>query len=208
MPMQAESFSGYTKGLHAVKEITETDDSALFKLLIPQGLHEKLLKRFGKFSSKLVSIDGVRAEVIIDNKATSPATFEVVAKVAKDLFGASSLAKKPGEVSLGMMSENPEKYLVEGSPTGVVHLVSSKIAPGHEHTKELTFECSKAIFDQIKELQYIGLNGSALFVRDPTKSEDERYFFSIHVGKNTQEKTVFGQKLPEKTACTLTLPIK
>ncbi len=204
------SFSSFTKGLYSVQNIEITHDAHILTLLLPAEFHAKLLKRFAKFPCSIISIDGVAAEVKVIKDSNTPEHFEVIAKVAKDILSKTALDRVESEskVSLGMMSKNPEKWLIDGSPIGKVYFVSDKIADGHEHTKELTFECSEAIFQQIKELQYIGVNGSGLFVREP-QSVDGRFYFSIHAGRDTREKTVFGKEdLTKEMAFTITLPVK
>lgn len=202
------SFSSYTKGLHTISDISLSEKFAELKLCFPMCYKSKLEKRIEKFKSSALSIDGVYAKItFIKSTTLETEYFEIVAKVAKDIFATTTLAnlKCGAQVNIGMLSINPKKWLLDSSPVGKVKLVNSEIPEGHTHTKELTFECSKVIFEHIQKLQYIGLNASGLTIRE-THNLDERYYFSIHIGRQTRETTVFGKDLLPGTEFTLTLP--
>jgi riboflavin synthase alpha subunit len=203
------SFSSYTKGLHIVSEISLTEEVVKLQLRFPLNFQPKLEKRNKKYGCSALSVNGVYARISYVKPATDQAEyFEVVAKVAKEFFLNSTLAtlEKGDKVNIGMISKNPKKWLLASSPVGKVRLSHMEIAKGHTYTKELNFECSKEIFERIQKLQYIGLNASGLMIREP-KNLDGHYFFSVHIGKETCEKTELGKEdLKPGTEFTLTVP--
>lgn len=206
-PAAIKSFSSYTKGLHEVLNVSSTEQSSEITLRFPLTFQVKLDKRTVKFNCAAISVDGVFAEISSSTKRKQ--YFEVIAKVAREVFLKSTLCKlKPGnKVNIGMLSTNPKKWLLDGSPLGIVKLISSGIAEGHQHTKEFTFECSRELFERIQKFEYIGLNASGLLVKNPCQSLD-RYYFSIHAGKATRDATMLGYKdLAIGTEFTLTLPM-
>lgn len=187
------SFSSYTKGLHIVHEILIDEEFAQLKLQFSAEFLSKIEKRIQKFKSAL-SIDGVYS-VISFNKTLLPETknVEVIAMIAKDIFTSSALINlnAGNKVNIGMLSNNPEKWLLDSLPIGKVKLIKVQIADNHTYTKELEFECSKDLYARIQNLQYIGLNGSGLFLRNP-QNLDGHYFFTIHAGRDTRETTLLG----------------
>lgn len=202
------SFSSYTKGLHTVHEIQIDEEFAQIKLQFSSKFISKIEKRIQKFKSAL-SIDGVYSEISF-NEAVLPETknIEVIAKIAKDIFTSSTLInlKAGSKVNIGMLSNNPEKWLLDSLPIGKVKLIKVQIANNHTYTKELEFECSKDLYERIQNLAYIGLNGSGLFLRDP-QNLDGHYFFSIHAGRDTRETTLLGNdNLPLGSEFSLSLP--
>ncbi|HEV8051999.1 MAG TPA: hypothetical protein VGP47_05855 [Parachlamydiaceae bacterium] len=203
------SFSSYTKGLHEVSGISVDQQFAEIKLRLPMDFQAKLEKRNEKFQCSVLSVDGVYAQIsFVKPEFEEPEYFEIVAKIGKDFFMNSSLPnlQQGNKVSIGMVSNNPDKWLLDSLPIGKVKLNQVEIAKDHTYTKELSFECSKDIFERIHKLQYIGLNASGLFIREP-RSLDGRYYFSIHAGRNTRDTTVFGRDdLTLGTEFTLTLP--
>ncbi|MBS0635655.1 MAG: hypothetical protein JSR37_09350 [Verrucomicrobia bacterium] len=209
-PAPVKSFSSITKGLHKLTQITVNDSWGELHLCLPAAMREKLQKRIQKFSTAALSIDGVYAKFSFVSTPENKNYFEVVAEVAKDIFLQSTLPNlQPGSlVNIGLPSVNPAKWLLDASFAGKVTFISRKIAEGHKHTQELTFECSKDLFERIEKLQYIGLNASGLFLKEP-RTLDGRYYFSIHAGKGTREKTMLGQEeLKTGTEFTLTLPFR
>lgn len=201
----AKSFSSYTKGLYPITAVFENDQSINLYIQLPLSFKAKLEKRFEKHRCSIVSIDGVCAEVTI---LESQKELLIFAEMDKQQFFLSSLPYlTPGSsVSIGMLSDNPEKWLLDSSPVGTVLLRHIETAPGHTYTKECLFECSKEIFNQIQSLQYVGLNGSGVFVRNPHK-ENGHFYFAIHAGRQTQERTLFGQDtLSSGILFTLILP--
>lgn len=205
---EIRSFSSFTKGLHTISEISLSEKYAEFKLRFPINFKSKLEKRIKKFKCSALSIDGVYAKITFIKPTTVETEyFEIVATIAKNIFVTTALAnlKSGAQVNIGMMSTNPKKWLLDSSPLGKVKLVNTEIAKGHTHTQELTFECSKVIFECIQKLQYIGLNASGLTIREAHKLDDH-YYFTIHIGRQTRETTVLGSDLLPGTEFTLTLP--
>ena len=204
MNSEIRSFSSYTKGLYSVSDISRLDEFVEVKLRFSSTFQSKLERRIEKFGCSAISIDGVYAQISRFKLDT------VIAKIANELFLKSSLVnlKNGNQVSIGLLSNNPEKYLLASTPASIVTLVSVKVATGHTFTKELKFECSKDMIKHIQNLQYVGLNASGVFLRDIHQLEDHCYF-SIHAGKQTRENTVFGQdNLELGREFTLTLPFK
>lgn len=201
------SFSSYTQGLHTISGITFSDKYAKLKLRLPVNFEPKLEKRFKKYKCSALSIDGVYAKVSFIKPNVDPDYFEIVAKVAKDVFEETTLADLQcgAQVNVGMLSTNPEKRLLDSSPKEKVKLVKTEIAKVHLDSRVLTFECSKVIFAKIQGLQYIGLNASGLTLRD-TYILGACYFFTVHIGRQTREITVFGTDPSPGTQFTLTLP--
>lgn len=196
------SFSSYTKGLHPVTAISSTDESVNLTIKLPPLFESKLAKR----AHLGLMLDGVYAKVI--TKKTEGDSFEILAAITKTAFVNSTLPQlKCGEsVSIGMFSCNPKKWLLAAHPRGTVKLTNTEIAKGHTHTREFTFECSRELFELIQKVEYIGLNGSGITIKEKFHPADHHYF-TVHLGKNTLEKTAFGgTDLKLGTEFTLTLP--
>lgn len=211
---QIKPFSSYTKGLYPVLEVVHgklspTEDEVIgIHFQISDEFKQKFDKRQKKFpNSPVISINGVPAHLELTGRRVF-GQIEVTAVINKDLFVKSSLKniKSGDKVSIGMASINPKKWLLEGNPQGIVTLKDAKIASGHQYTEEFIFECSQDQFVQIKNLQYIGLNGSGFFVKD-RKVEQDHYTFTIHSGRQTREKSIFDRTvIPLGMECTLTMP--
>ncbi len=201
------SFSSYSKGLHEVTHIEFKDQWVELTLKLPQDFQSKLEKRCHKLGCSALSIDGVYAE-IIQSTPKKPYHLELVVKVKKNAFSNSSLVQLlPGNpVNIGMLSNNPKRFLLDSTFLSTVKLHHVGVAKGHRHTRELIFECSEDTFKRIQGLQYVGLNASGLLLRDP-RCIDGRYYFSIHAGRRTRETTIFGQEhFAPNIEFTLTFP--
>lgn len=204
------SFSSYTKGLYQVSKVSESEDSFILHCIVSSKLQDKILKRKDRFpNSSILSLNGVRVHLVdVIRSKSKDERDQIVVQIAKDLFLNSDLKNSQAGslVSMGMVSINPKKWLLKAIPIGTVTLRSAGVAEGHQHTEAFTFECSQDQYHQIKDLQYIGLNGSGLFVRQP-EERDNRYYFTIHAGEGTREKSIFNvTRIPLNTECTLALP--
>jgi hypothetical protein len=201
------SFSSYTKGLYPYT-LNKQADSVEITLLFPEDFRPKLEKRLTKFPS-LLSVDGVCAEMIsFAVKKENQESFQVMTKIAKEAFSHSSLAhlQDKGLVSIGMLSHNPNKYLLTGKPGGTVSFVSGEVANGFNFREELRFECSQEQFERLSNCSYIGLNGTGLFIQGKEEVQN-RFYFWVHAGKETREKSIFNKDvISTSEKCTLTLP--
>ncbi|MFA6916121.1 MAG: hypothetical protein WC222_06970 [Parachlamydiales bacterium] len=203
------SFSSFTKGCYEVVDVFVEEDTVQITLCLPIHFRKKIEKRKEKFKSSALSLDGVYAEILYSDSAPDNSEYyTITARVCKIDYSNSTLTQisSGDRVSIGMLSKNPHKWLLNGTPVGTVKLVEKAIAKDHLQTKELLFECSEEIFAKIKNLEYIGLNASGLTIVESYNTAG-RYFFSIHAGKTTIEKTKFDDEvLPLGTKFTLTLP--
>jgi hypothetical protein len=198
------SYSGYTKGIYEVVDVAVEQDSASLTFIVPVTICAKLDKRVKKFQSNSISLDGVAANAIIPNRQCEPVY--VIATIAKDIFKNSSLSniRIKDHVSIGLLSVNPEKYLLDASRPSKVQFKSLQVLEGN--IIEFLFECTEEQFRKIQGLQYIGLNGSAFFLKDP-KEADGHFYFSVHSYGDTDKKTIFNDaNRPVNTEFTLTLP--
>lgn len=206
---EIRSFSSYTKGLHAVSALSFEEEFIKLTLLLPASFKAKLEKRYEKYKCSALSVDGVYAKICFAKsiQAEGLEYFEVVAQLAKEAFFNTTLTKinSVHKVNIGMLSTNPQKWLLDSSPLEKVKLIKSQIAKDHCYTKELTFECSKLLFDRLEKLSYIGLNGSGLTIKD-SYHLNGRYYFLIHIGKQTRETTLLGNDSMVGKEFTLTLP--
>ena len=203
------SFSSYSKGLFEVTHIDVQENWVELTLKLPQDFQSKLEKRCQKWGCSAISIDGVYAEVI-QSTPKNPDHFEVIMKVEKNAFLNSSLIQlEPGNpVNIGMLSNNPKRFLLGSDQVTTVKLHHVGIAKGHRYTREFIFECSEETFNRLQGLQYVGINASALLVREP-KCIDGHYYFSIHAGRRTRETTLFGQEhFAPNTVFNLTFPFQ
>lgn len=206
---EVRSYSSYTKGLYEISQIVRDDDFISFIIEVPLTFCTKLEKRIKKFQVSTLAMDGVTANVIISPDRQSE-QIQIIAAIAKERFLKSSLVnlREHDFVSIGLLSVNPKKYLVDARNPSVVTLHKAQKVEGHSCTMEFTFACTKEQFSQIKDLQYVGINGSGFFIQSRIENED-RYYFSVHAWQETQDKTVFNDKYPPmNTEFTLTLPFK
>jgi riboflavin synthase alpha subunit len=202
------SFSGYTKGLFAIMDISKASADYLLTIKIDGGMFNRINKKMKSLTAKhafkgpfCVEVDGVPAQIKEIDQSNQD--YYLKLRVISDLFERSTLAKlsKGNEVSLGLQSFNKKKYLVgqysqettSVHPLGQAQLLSCKIADGHAHTQELTFEASLNLLSLFDEKKCIGLNGGAFFIRNYEKLED-KIRFQIHIGRLTREKTNFGSE--------------
>jgi hypothetical protein len=205
------SFSSFTKGLYPITGIADSDkEDVEISFQITEDLHQKIQKRSSKFSnSSYLSINGVCVQVSrIQTEKERNQQCQITVKVAQKIFSQSSLVHlKAGDVaSLSMLSTNPAKWLLAGTPIGTVTYRKGAIVEGHTYLEKLTFECTEEQFRQLREVEYMGLNGSGLMVRD-REEQDKHYFFSIYAGQDTRANTLFNKSiLTPGTQCTLTLP--
>jgi hypothetical protein len=184
-------FSSYTKGLYEVLSITHENGYHQIELDFPKEFSEKLNKRSGKFNSgNYLNIDGVKG-LVVDTKSED--RFYVSIRIPSGIYESSTLhALKPGEkVSIGMLSLNPNKYLIQEGPVDKVKLIEVSVAPGHEYTIELTFSASLSQADLIRNSMWVGLNGSGFYIQE-YKVEADQVVFKIHAGRNTRNLSVFG----------------
>lgn len=85
-------------------------------------------------------------------------------------------------------------------------MVESSIALNHQYNEKLKFKCSLEQFESIKDMKYIGLNGSGFCIQKKYQSTGS-YFFIIQTGRNTRKKTLFDMRLIDVgEECTLSLP--
>ena len=206
------SYSSFTKGLTLISCVEEKDSIVEISLTFHKDFYGKFQKRIEKFPDAMtLSMNGVASKITkieTPNDKDKNDSFQVVTELANSVFLNSSLKNLHFEdkASIGMLSMNPEKYLLNGTPVGTVTLAKSEIAPGHQFTEMFTFQCSESLFRKIQNLQYIGLNGSG-FVIQKTESKDGCFFFSVHTGKETREKTIFNcTHIQVGAECTLSLP--
>lgn len=202
------SFSGYTKGLFVITDLSKTAVDYLLTIKIDEGMFNRIHKKMKSLTAKhafkgpfCVEVDGVPAE--IKEIYQSDQDYYLKLGVIPDLFERSTLAKlsKDSEVSLGLQSFNKKKYLVGQysqetatvHPLGQAQLLNCKIADGHTHTQELTFEAPLNLLLLFEEKKCIGLNGGAFFIRNYEKLGD-KIRFQIHIGRLTREKTIFGSE--------------
>ena len=203
------SFSSYSKGLHEVTQIDFKEHWVEFTLKLPQDFQSKIEKRYHKLGCSALSIDGVYAE-IIQSTFKKPDYLEVIVKIEKNVLSNSSLVQliSGNQVNIGMLSNNPKRFLLDSSLVTTVKLHHVGIAEGHQYKKEFIFECSEETFNRMQGLQYVGINASGLLLREP-RCIDSRYYFSIEAGRRTRETTIFGQELfAPHTRFTLTFPLQ
>lgn len=194
----AESFSSYSKGLHLVKAMESKKDRIEFQLELPKSLEEALRK------ANSISLDGVCATFSLTESAEH---IKVIATLEKTDFDKSALPLAMNEaVNIGFPSQNSGDWLLKTVPFAVVTLAKVELAPGHDHTEQLTFEASREQYEAIKKVRYIGLNGSGFFVQS-IEVKDDKYYFLVHAGKETRKETIFSiGKILVGKRCTLSLP--
>ncbi len=199
-----ESFSSYTEGLYTVTHIFEDSDTVDITVRLPQKFQQKIQK-------KVISLNGVKAQIKeIKLEKNEIDQIQVIARISKKIFLNSSLIHlhTGSKISLGMVSSDPDKWLLNGEPIGRVILRDAKIAKEHGYLEEFIFECSQDQYQQIRHLKYIGLDGSG-FIIQRIEEQDKRYYLSVHAGRLTREKTIFNRNtIAIGTECTLSLPFK
>ena len=203
----ARSVSSYSKGLFKVHDLVIDNFHANFSIMLPAKLHSKIERKFTKYNSRIIALDGV-ASCAITSTPNGENSVILTSVIDRRLYENSSLVnlKKGNEINISLLSMNPEKYLLDPFSASTVHFQSAKIAKDHTHTIEFLLECSKDQYDKIKNLKYIGLNGSGFYIQSHYQ-EAGFYYFTVHAGRNTRENTVFGTTHhPIDTEFTLILP--
>lgn len=206
------TFSSYTVGLYNIIQILVNSDNVDITILLPQQFQKTIQDKIDLFSTSMVmSIDGVNAkikEIKLEKNKVEIDQILVTANIAKQIFLNSSLIYiQPGnKVSIGLISKDPNEWLLNGEPMGTVILRNAQLAQGHKYVEEFTFECSQNQYLQILNLKYIGLNGSGFMIQR-IEEQEKRYYFFIHAGRLTKEKTIFNcNTIVIGSECTLTLP--
>ena len=152
------SFSGYTKGLFEVINLSSKDDDFEITISIP-AKYKKIKTKQEKFPETL-SLNGIKSK---PKFSTQEATADkIVCLVKKSDFYASSLSYKGSKVSLSYASKNKAKYLLTGTPkeTTVTYLFGTNIPD--TSNQELYFECTESQFSVIKKNQRAKRSGETI----------------------------------------------
>lgn len=109
-------------------------------------------------------------------------------------------------MSLGLLATNDDKiYALQSDIVDTVQVIGISVLEYHTHTLKIDFKIKDQHNKYITEFKYIGLNGSSLTVRDVTHYENI-ILFSIYVGKQTRENTIFNNTTKIGSFVNFTLP--
>lgn len=200
-----ESFSSYTKGLYEGVDIQQKELEVNLIIGISKEIFIKISKKMQNLNSTAICLNGVAAEVGWIVLPKGGHSYQLVARVKKEDFQSSSSlvnVLQKAYISLGLLSRNSAKFLLDGQSMGTVKLVKTALAKGHTYLEELTFECSKNQYNKIKQSKYLGLDGSGFCVQ-AIKEVANSYYFSVHAGKATRKMTIFNQALSIDSKATL-----
>jgi hypothetical protein len=200
------TFSGLTKGAYPVKVVEAGEDFVLLKTIVPSEKFTNVLTD----NHEYLHVNGTPAWIVGVSTMTRHAIpcLELYLLVPNVLYlCALKELKNEEKASIGIQSSGEAKdFPIEGFPIGKAKLLSKQIAPGHQHTLELTFEVSvpESQFEFVRPIiqskNWIGINGSSFTVQDKGElsgegaNEKRKIQFKIHVGQQSRRQTMIGHE--------------